>query len=221
MRSNVELNTIAFRRLRCQTKHPILHLLRHKSVKQTAEPFDTVYISFYKGLANGIGGAMLLGDADFCTEARVWLRRFGGNLYSVLPYAVASWSGFRRNCLVGSSCHDNLHEFGRFSFDHRQKKLARVLKLLQSNSAISSIVTFDPAIPDTNMVHGYLNRPYDECIEALKMVEQSTGIRVLTRLRRCEFGSRFEWVMGESNFMIADDAFLTGWDSFAQVLLED
>ena len=191
-------------------------------MKQTAEPFGTVYVSFYKGLANGIGGAMLLGDADFCTEARVWLRRFGGNLYSVLPYAVASWSGFRKHCLDCSSCSDNLqHDFG--TFDHRQKKLARVLKLLQSNSAILSIIKFDPATPDTNMVHGYLNRSYNECIEALKMVEQSTGIRVLSRLRRCEnnCGCRFEWVMGESNSVIADDVFLKGWNSFAQFLLKD
>lgn len=42
-------------------------------------------------------GAMLLGTKAFAAEARVWLRRFGGNLFSLLPYAVSAWSGFRRH----------------------------------------------------------------------------------------------------------------------------
>lgn len=53
----------------------------HESVKETAEPFSTIYISFYKGLGS-LSGAMLIGDSEFCQEARVWLRRMGGNLYS-------------------------------------------------------------------------------------------------------------------------------------------
>jgi threonine aldolase len=188
-----------------------MHLLiRHTSVKQTAQPFSSVYISFYKGLGNGIGGAMLLGSADFCKEARVWLRRFGGNLYSVLPYTIASWAGWQRNCLQsedGASTE---------AFHQRQKKLARILELLQSDSTISSTVIFDPAIPETNMVHGYTKVSYDECVAALKASEEQSGIRVLSRLRRCEFGCRFEWVMGESNFVIEDAIFVTGWNAFAK-----
>ncbi|KDO35415.1 hypothetical protein SPRG_00263 [Saprolegnia parasitica CBS 223.65] len=56
--------------------------------------FDSVYVSFYKGLG-AITGAMLLGSNDFIDASKVWLRRFGGNLYSQLPYAASSWAGFR------------------------------------------------------------------------------------------------------------------------------
>lgn len=38
--------------------------------------FDSIYVSFYKGLG-GITGAMLLGTNDFISKARVWQRRFG------------------------------------------------------------------------------------------------------------------------------------------------
>jgi threonine aldolase len=55
-----------------------------KSPADLTSLFDTVYISFYKGLA-GASGAMLLGSREFCDEARIWLRRFGGNLYTLLP----------------------------------------------------------------------------------------------------------------------------------------
>lgn len=167
---------------------------------------------------------MLLGSADFCAEARVWLRRFGGNLYSVLPYTIASWAGWQRNCLQsedGASTE---------AFHQRQKKLARILELLQSDSTIPLTVMFDPAIPEANMVHGYMKVSYDECVAALKASEEQSGIRVLSRLRRCartndgchsEFGCRFEWVMGESNFVIEDDIFVTGWNAFAKACLRE
>ena len=56
-------------------------------MSEIASVFDSVYISFYKGLGS-ISGAMIMGEKDFCDEARVWLRRFGGNLYTLLPYCM-------------------------------------------------------------------------------------------------------------------------------------
>ena len=45
--------------------------------------FDSVYVSAYKGLG-GLSGALLVGKASFTAQARVWLRRFGGNLYTLV-----------------------------------------------------------------------------------------------------------------------------------------
>lgn len=59
-------------------------------LRQVAEPFDSIYISFYKGLG-AISGAMLIGKKEFCDEARIWLRRFGGNLYTLLPYFMSGY----------------------------------------------------------------------------------------------------------------------------------
>lgn len=184
----------------------------HESVKETAKPFTSVYISFYKGLGS-ISGAMLLGDSAFIAEARIWLRRFGGNLYTVLPYAISSWSGFR-----------NFSQSKENVFEYRKDKLARVLKLLSTDARISNIVQFDPETgPQVNMVHGYLRMSYNECMKALDTVEQTTGIRVLSRVRSCkndsnQFGCRFEWTMGEANALIDDELFLLGWKTLAQVI---
>lgn len=38
-------------------------------------------------------GAMLVGSDAFVAEARVWLRRFGGNVYTSLPYALSGLHG--------------------------------------------------------------------------------------------------------------------------------
>jgi len=203
----------------------------HK-LEETARPFASVYVSFYKGLG-GISGAMLLGDAELCAEARVWLRRLGGNLYSVLPYAVSCWDGFRNNCIgEGRSPGDESGiSYSASVFENRRKNLARVVGLLSSDADISSIVQFDPSVPEVNIVHGYLRVSYDKCIAALERVKQSTGVRVLSRVRSCssrssvdgkvqEFGCRFEWTMGEANSLIEDAAFLSGWRAFCKELIE-
>jgi threonine aldolase len=51
--------------------------------------FDSVYVSFYKGLG-GMAGAALAGDEDLVSEARVWQRRHGGNLVTMFPYVIAA-----------------------------------------------------------------------------------------------------------------------------------
>lgn len=168
---------------------------------------------------------MLLGSTDFCSEARVWLRRFGGNLYSVLPYAVSSFSSFRRNYIKENivDTNDSDHIFDNLQytsevFKQRQAKLAKVLELLHAESTISSVVKFDPFVPQTNMVHGYLEIPYDKCADALNAVEKQIGIRVLSRLRPTGIGCRFEWVMGENNSIIDDEIYVSGWSAFAKTL---
>ena len=105
-----------------------------KSLSDLADPFDSVYISFYKGLGS-ISGAMLMGSNDFCEEARVWLRRFGGNLYTLLPYAVPCWAGYRRHALGHGSA---------LTFAEKFSKLKRVTERIEAETAFSTIAAFDP-----------------------------------------------------------------------------
>jgi len=187
----------------------------NKSVKELAELFDSVYISFYKGLG-GLSGAMLLGTRDFCDEARVWLRRFGGNLYTLLPYAVSGWSGYLRNWVDAS-----------MTFRDKQEKLARIVEMLSNNERIRKCVSFDPAVPEVNMIHGYLCYSKEECMAALESVENQCGIKVLTRLRDVEksdpayndgYRCKFELSIGNWNGAIDDAVFLEGWEAFASAL---
>jgi threonine aldolase len=54
--------------------------------------FDSVYVSFYKDLG-ALAGAALAGDHAFIGEARVWLRRHGGNLVTMHPFVVSAELG--------------------------------------------------------------------------------------------------------------------------------
>ena len=158
-----------------------------------------------------MSGAMLLGDKPFVDDARVWLRRFGGNIYSVLPYAASAWMGFHRHCLERDD-----------TFTKRKEKLRSVVRMLTEDSDVKNLLRFDPPDPETNMIHGYLNVSYSEATNAIRKTEDETGIRVLYRLRPYETtseddnigGCRFELTMGEANYSIDDDLYVRGWKDF-------
>jgi threonine aldolase len=56
---------------------------------EVAGLFDSVYVSFYKGLG-ALAGAALAGEAELISEARVWQRRHGGNLVTMHPFVVSA-----------------------------------------------------------------------------------------------------------------------------------
>ena len=51
--------------------------------------FDSVYVSFYKGIG-ALSGAMLAGTSEFAREARVWRKRHGGTLWQLHPYVASA-----------------------------------------------------------------------------------------------------------------------------------
>jgi threonine aldolase len=65
-----------------------------RTLAEIASLFDTVYVSFYKGLGGAAGG-MLLGEKDVIAEAREWRHRHGGTLFNLWPYAAAALAGLR------------------------------------------------------------------------------------------------------------------------------
>lgn len=62
---------------------------------EVAEPFDTVYVSFYKGIG-ALAGCCLAGPEDVVAEVREWRRRLGGTLFGMWPGAASALSCLRR-----------------------------------------------------------------------------------------------------------------------------
>lgn len=190
-----------------------------KSLKDLAEPFDSVYLSFYKGLA-GLSGAMLLGSNEFCEEARIWLRRFGGNLYTLLPYVVSANAGYQ-NYWLGRN--------GALSFAQKKDKLCRILMLLKQHPIVSQVVRFEPEEPQVSMVHGYFFDSVENCQIALDRAALDVGMKALHRIRSVHvnpfavdnhYQSMFEWNMGEASAQVEDEKFVRAWEAFATHLLE-
>ncbi|MEO8753955.1 MAG: beta-eliminating lyase-related protein, partial [Casimicrobiaceae bacterium] len=101
--------------------------------------FDSVYVSFYKGIG-ALGGAMLAGTAAFVGEARAWRKRHGGSLWHLYPY-VASAAMRLDAQLVKMPAYR-----------------ARALSLADRLSRIPGMRIL-PSPPQVNLFHLYLSAP--------------------------------------------------------------
>ena len=66
-----------------------------KELHEIAALFDTVYVSFYKGLG-ALSGCCLAGEEDVIEEARTWRHRHGGALWSLWPQAASALGAMKK-----------------------------------------------------------------------------------------------------------------------------
>jgi threonine aldolase len=60
-----------------------------KSMRDVAALFDSIYVSFYKGLG-GLAGCCVAGDHELIDELSVWRTRHGGRVFMMWPYAASA-----------------------------------------------------------------------------------------------------------------------------------
>lgn len=177
-----------------------------KSVAEICALFDSVYVSFYKGLG-GMTGAMLLGRSKFIAEARIWLRRFGGNLYTLLPYAVSAWKGFRAHAASFEARRDRMRAV--------VAKLTAATAELRDPKTGRPLLRFDPAVPEVSLQHVYIHADPSLVSAARDAAAVRTGITCFTRARPAKFGAAgqtcFEFNMGPANGAVYDEVWVRGW----------
>lgn len=98
--------------------------------------FDSVYVSFYKTL-DALAGAALAGPADVISEARVWRRRHGGDLFQFYPYVISARSAFQR------------------TLPHVEEYVAEARALAEGLQGVAGLKIL-PDPPQTNMMHLFL-----------------------------------------------------------------
>ncbi len=113
-----------------------------RSHAEIAALFDSVYVSFYKGLG-ALAGAVLAGDASFVAEARAWQHRHGGRLVTIAPLALSAERGFDEN-------------LGKMRA-YRERAIAIAERL----AAIDGVGVV-PSPPQTNTFHVFLHGDKDE-----------------------------------------------------------
>jgi threonine aldolase len=67
---------------------------KQKSLADVAGLFDSVYVSFYKGLG-AIAGCCVAGETDVIDELSVWRTRHGGRSFMMWPYAASALTVLR------------------------------------------------------------------------------------------------------------------------------
>jgi threonine aldolase len=140
---------------------------------EIAALFDTVYVSFYKGLG-AIAGAALAGDGATIAEARVWQHRHGGRLVSLYPLALSAERGLDLRL-------ERMQEYRRAA--------------LAIGDALRSVdgVCLLPDPPQTNTFHVFL-RGERETLEARAVaLARERGIALARRFANCAVPGFVKW----------------------------
>lgn len=144
-----------------------------KSYKEICALFDSVYVSFYKGLG-GIAGAILAGPEDFISEAKVWQRRQGGNLYTLSPYVISARASMEIR-------------LGRMEAYHEKAK--EVASILSSFDKIKIV----PAVPQTNMMHVFFHGDLEKFEQASAKLAQKERVCTFRKLRPTDDAQIGKW----------------------------
>jgi threonine aldolase len=158
-----------------------------KTLADICALFDSVYVSFYKGIG-ALAGAMLLGPQDFIAESRVWRRRQGGTLVQLHPFVASA----------------------AMRIDAQLAKMpayrARALALGQALAAIEGLV-IDPQPPQVNLFHLHLPARATAVAEARDQLAAQEGAWLAQRIAEAQVPgwSTIELYVGD-NLLALDDA---------------
>jgi threonine aldolase len=133
-----------------------------KSAAEICALFDSVYVSFYKGIG-GIAGAILAGDISFTEKSKIWKRRHGGDLISLYPYIVSA----------------------DYYFNQRINQMAiyyEGAKELAARFNNCPLVITKPLQPVSNMFHIYFGKSKEVIEPILVEVYEATGVGITGNL---------------------------------------
>ncbi|WP_346620544.1 beta-eliminating lyase-related protein [Blastococcus montanus] len=126
--------------------------------------FDTVYVSFYKGIG-ALAGCCLAGPADVVAEVREWRRRLGGTLFGLWPGAASALSCLRRRLPLMPA------------YLERAREIAGAVRDLPG-------VTVVPDPPQTPMLHLLLRTTPEEFTAAARRLATDEGLWTWPRAGR-------------------------------------
>jgi threonine aldolase len=149
--------------------------------------FDSIYVSFYKGIG-ALPGAMLLGPRSMIDEAAVWQRRMGGNLYTMLPSAA---SAARR-------LDDRIEAMPGY-----RRRAAALAEALVGVAGVRVV----PDPPHVNMMHVELGLEPGEAMAARDRVAEETGLWLFEGVKPHDAAGRasFELSVGEAAMAVPDE----------------
>lgn len=172
-----------------------------KSAAEVCGLFDSVYISFYKGIG-GIAGAILAGNQEFTQQSKVWKRRHGGDLISLYPYIISANHYFDQRISKMEQYYENAKELA---------KLFNSCPFIQTK----------PAVPQSNMFHVHITRSKEQVEAIFKEFYYETGIGLTSYLREENQSSvSFEVSIGDQYNSIPKDKVQKAFQSLQVKLTE-
>jgi threonine aldolase len=127
-----------------------------RSPAEVSALFDTVYVSFYKGIG-ALPGCCVAGPEDVIDQVREWRRRMGGTLYGLWPNAASALT------LLG----ERLQRFPRY-LDH-----ARAIAAALTGGPGITVIPDPPQVP---MMHLLLRVAKADYTKAVRQLAEDQGI---------------------------------------------
>jgi len=196
------------------------------SLKEICSLFDTVYVSFYKGLGS-MGGAMLMGKKTVIDQARVWRKRFGGVLHTFYPM----WLDCERK--FNEVYKPQPGQPQAMAFQARADRLRSIAFMLHERiidtTASKEVMKIVPEVPMSCMVHVYIRGLREDLDTAYHKTAMVSGVCLWDRLRGPGFGAKlmdggsapwhyFEWTMGTANMDHTDEKIVQAFAEFLDIL---
>ena len=158
-----------------------------RSYAEISGLFDSVYVSFYKGVG-AMAGSALAGSAAFIAEARVWQVRHGGRIIHLFPYVLSARTRLRQRI---------------DRFPHYHERAVAVAEVLQSVPGV--VVKPDP--PQTHMMHVYLHGDPQRLTAAAMEIAREEKVVLFRSLRPTDLPawSMFELPIGDAADSLTDN----------------
>ncbi|MBM7563194.1 threonine aldolase family protein [Paenibacillus sacheonensis] len=157
-----------------------------KSAAEVCAFFDSVYVSFYKGIG-GIAGAILAGDTDFTDESKIWKRRHGGDLIGLYPYIIPAAHYFRQR----------LPKMEQYYED--------AIRLAAMYNGCTGAAT-RPAVPVSNMFHVHLDVSKETAESAIRGIIRETGVGLTHNINAVsEQSCSYEISLGDRYRLVPED----------------
>ena len=158
-----------------------------RSLVDICAHFDSVYVSFYKGIG-ALSGAMLAGTSEFVREARVWRKRHGGTLWQLHPYVASA----------------------AMRFDAQLAKMpayrARALSLAEHLARIPGIRIL-PYPPQVNLFHVHWPASVAALTAARDRLAEDEGVWIAHRFSAAQLpGWSYQELYVGDNLLALDDA---------------
>jgi threonine aldolase len=171
-----------------------------KTASEICQLFDSVYVSFYKGIG-GVAGAILAGDKDLTDEAVVWKRRHGGDLISLYPYILTARYYFEKRVGRMERYFEEANELaGRFNQCHHVSTL--------------------PKIPVSNMFHVHIDLPKPVVEKVLLDIHGQTDVGFTGYLNEVsETRCSFEMNLGDEYERISEERLNHAFELLSSKLL--
>jgi threonine aldolase len=156
-----------------------------KSIIDVADTFDSIYVSFYKGLG-GLGGCCVAADADVIEELSVWRTRHGGRVFMMWPYAASALTVLR----------DRLPRFPTY-FRHA-RAIAKALRGLEGVEVL-------PDPPQSAMLHLRVRATPEELRTRAVQIAKAEGVWTFARPFASEGPGlqRFELSVGDATLELS------------------